>query len=408
MDSKPPTTFKSSSKFILRAVLIFTVFVIGFYMGESSAPSLYKVQGVKNTVGQIKNVDFNIFWDAWRELENKYVGRKEIDRQKMVYGAVEGMVKAAGDPYTSFFTPEESKMLEDDISGSFSGIGAEIGFKKGALTIIAPLKGSPAQNAGLFSGDRILKIDDTFTQDLSLEEAVRKIRGEKGTEVALTIFREGFSEAKEFKIKRDIIKIPIVDWEKKGGDIAYIKIYSFIGDIDAEFRKTAREIIASGAKKIILDLRDNPGGFLDSAIEMASYFTPKGELVAIEDFGNGAERNEFRSEGYRYFDKTPVVVLINEGSASASEILAGALKDARNITLVGQKTFGKGSVQEVINLPQNTSLKVTVARWLTPSGKSIQDAGIEPDIAVEMTAEDKDQNKDPQLDKALEIIKHGT
>ena len=161
----------------------------------------------------------------------------------------------------------------------------------------------------------------------------------------------------------------------------------------------------SGAKKIVLDLRDNPGGFLDSAIEMASYFTPKGELVAIEDFGNGAERNEFRSEGYRYFDKTPVVVLINEGSASASEILAGALKDARNITLVGQKTFGKGSVQEVVDLPQNTSLKVTVARWLTPSGKSIQDAGIEPDIAVEMTAEDKDQNKDPQLDKALEMIK---
>lgn len=398
--------YKSLSKLVVVAAAGFAIFLAGFYLGENSVPSLYKVQGVRNADSQISEVDFNIFWDAWRQLEEKYVGRKEIDRQKMVYGAIAGMVKALGDPYTSFFTPDESKMLEDDISGSFGGIGAEIGFKKGALTVIAPLKGSPAEKAGLFSGDKILKIDDAFTQDLSLEEAVRKIRGEKGTDIALMIFREGFSEAKEFKIKRDDIKIPVVEWEKKSGDIAYIKIYNFVGDIDAEFRKAAREIIASGAKKIILDLRDNPGGFLDSAIETASYFTQKGDLVAIEDFGNGAKRNEFRSEGYRYFDKTPTVVLINEGSASASEILAGALKDARNVTLVGKKTFGKGSVQEVVDLPQNTSLKITVARWLTPSGKSIHDAGIEPDVAVEMTADDKDQGKDPQFDKALEIIKN--
>lgn len=397
--------FRNFSKFALKAVIILVIFVTGFYLGESSVPSMYKIQGVRNADTKISEVDFNIFWDAWRQLEDKYVGHKEIDRQKMVYGAVTGMVKALGDPYTSFFTPEESKMLEDDISGSFSGIGAEIGFKKGALTIIAPLKGSPAEKAGLFSGDKILKIDDVFTQDLSLEEAVRKIRGEKGTIVSLTIFREGFSEAKEFKIKRDTIKIPIVEWEKKNGDIAYIKIYNFIGDIDSEFRKTAREIIASNTKKIILDLRDNPGGFLDSAIEVASYFTQKGELVAIEDFGSGAKKNEFRSEGYRYFDKTPMVVLINGGSASASEILAGALKDARSVALVGEKTFGKGSVQEVVNMTQGTALKVTVARWLTPSGRSIQDAGIEPDVTVEMTAEDKEQGKDPQLDKAMEIIK---
>lgn len=398
-------------KFIFKSIigLLVTAFIfaIGFRAGEISVPSFYKIQGVQNAAPvAISGVDFNIFWDAWRELENKYVGRGELDKQKMVYGAVEGMVKSLRDPYTAFFSPEESKMLEEDISGSFSGIGAEIGFKKGVLTVIAPLKNSPAEKAGIFSGDKIIKIGDAFTQDLSLEEAVGKIRGKKGTAVSLAILRDGFSEAKEFKVTRDTIKIPIVEWEKKGDGIAYVKIYNFVGEVDNEFRKAAREIMASNQKKIILDLRDNPGGFLDSAIETASYFIPKGELVAMEDFGDGVKRDEFRSQGYRYFEKTPVVVLINEGSASASEILAGALKDVRNVTLVGEKTFGKGSVQEVVDLSRNTALKITVAHWLTPSGRSIQDSGIDPDVEVKMTAGDKDSGRDPQLDKATEIIKN--
>lgn len=397
-------------RFILKSILgllaVFFIFTVGFYVGGKATPSFYKISSVQNMNQPSGNVDFNIFWDAWRQLEEKYVGRNDLDRQKMVYGAISGMVKSLGDPHTAFFTPDQSKMLEDDISGSFGGIGAEIGFKKGVLAVIAPLKGSPAEQAGILSGDKILKINDEFTQDLSLEEAVGKIRGERGTTVTLTILRDGLPEAKEYKIKRDIIKVPIIEWEKKSNGVAYIKIDNFVGEVDADFQKAAREIKASGAKKIILDLRDNPGGFLDSAIETASYFIPEGELVATEDFGNGAKKVESRSRGYRYFEKTPMVVLVNEGSASASEILAGALKDSRNITIVGKKTFGKGSVQEVVDLAQGAELKVTVARWLTPSGKSIQDAGIEPDIAIEMTADDKDKDKDPQLDKAMEIIKN--
>lgn len=395
---------KRASTIILSLFVVFCAYLFGFYAGESSVPSEYRVQGVANTKPAVENVDFSIFWDAWRAIEEKYVGRKDIDRQKMVYGAVEGMVASLEDPYTAFFQPDRSKLLEGDISGEFSGIGAEIGFQKGVLTVIAPLKDSPAEQSGLLAGDKIVKIDDAFTVDMTLEEAVSNIRGEKGSTVTLTVFRDGFEEEREFKIVRDVIRVPLLDWKQKGDGIVHFELYNFIGDIDAEFQRAARAILASGAKKIILDLRGNPGGFLDSAISVSSYFLGRGEMIVQEDFGNG-ERNEFRSKGYPYFQKVPVVVLIDGGSASASEIVAGALKDARNATLVGEKTFGKGSVQEVADLPHETLLKITVAKWLTPSGRSIQDQGIEPDIKVELTAQDKEAGKDPQLDKALEVIR---
>ena len=394
---------KSVLKFLGSFLVVFLAYSAGFYSGEGSVPSLYKVSGVANTGQKTADVDFNIFWDAWRELEQKYVDRGLLDRQKMVYGAVEGMVRSTGDPYTSFFTPEEAKLLNEDISGNFSGIGAEIGFKKGILTVITPLKNSPAERAGIMTGDKILKIDDTITADLSIEEAVRQIRGEEGTTVTLGIFREGFAETKLIPIKREVIDVPVVAWEKKG-DVAYIELYSFVGNIDEAFLRTARQVVAGGAKKIVLDMRNNPGGYLDSAVEVASYFIDQGDIVVTEDFGNGAKKNEYRSKGYRYFQKMPVVVLVNDGSASASEIVAGALKDNRGATLVGEKTFGKGSVQEVQSLAGDTVLKITVAKWLTPSGKSIQDQGIEPDVKVEMSVEEKEAGKDPQLDKAMEII----
>ncbi len=392
-------------KFIGSFLIVFVAYSVGFYSGESSVPSQYKVSGVTNAEQKISDVDFNIFWDAWRELERKFVDRGQLDRQKMVYGAVEGMVKASGDPYTSFFNPQEAKLLNEDISGNFSGIGAEIGFKKSVLTVITPLKNSPAEKAGILTGDRIVKIDDTLSADLSLEEAVRMIRGKEGTTVILGIFRDGFTEAKFVTITRAIIDVPVVKWEKRG-DVAYIELYSFVGAIDEAFLKAARQIIASGAKKIVLDMRNNPGGYLDSAVEVASYFTAQGDIVVSEDFGNGIKKNEYRSKGYRYFQSMPIVVLVNDGSASASEIVAGALKDNRGATLVGEKTFGKGSVQEVDSLAGDTLLKITVAKWLTPSGKSIQDQGIEPDVKIIMTNEDRDAGKDPQLDKAMEIIKN--
>ncbi len=398
--------FKRIIKFAGAAFIVLVAYFFGFYAGENSVPSLYKVQGVTNTQARIDNVDFNIFWDAWKAATDKYVDRKMIDPQKMVYGAIEGMVASLGDPYTSFFTPEQSQMLEDDINGSFSGIGAEIGFKKGILTVIAPLKDSPAERTGLRAGDKIVKINDGFTGELSLEEAVTKIRGERGTQVVLNIIREGFTEPRDFTITRDTIRVPLVTMRMEQGNIAYIQLFNFLGDVDQEFQKVARQALGQGAKKVVLDLRNNAGGFLDSAIETASFFIPEGEVVAIEDFGNnGKQRNEFRSNGYRYFQNMPVVVLIDGGSASAAEIVAGALKDTRNVPLVGEKTFGKGSVQEVLDLANNTSIKITVAKWLTPSGASIHEQGIEPTVKVEMTAQDREDGNDPQLAKALEIAR---
>lgn len=397
--------FKSAVKIIAGFVIVFFVYSFGFYNGQKSLPAVEKISGISGKESKAANANFDVFWETWKTLEDKYVGRQKLDRQEMVYEAVKGLVKSTSDPYSAFFTPEESKMLEEDISGSFSGIGAEIGFKKGVLTIIAPLKNSPAQNAGILAGDQILKIDEMSTQDMTLEEAVSRIRGEKGTTAALSIFREGFSEAKEFKIVRDVIKIPTIEWEKKN-DIAYIKLYNFIGNIEREFRQTAVQTTKTKPKGIIVDVRNNPGGFLEAAIDIASYFMPQGGIVAIEDFGNGKGRNEFRSKGYKFFEDLPVVILINNGSASASEILAGALKGRERTKLVGETTFGKGSVQEVINLSNGTSLKVSVARWLTPAGQSIQDAGIEPDVKIEMKADDLEKGEDPQLDKAMEIIKN--
>ncbi len=400
--------FKRILKFAGAASMIFVAYFLGFYAGENSVPSLNKVQGVinKDSPAGVR-ADFNIFWDAWKTATDKYVDRKTIDPQKMVYGAVEGMVASLGDPYTSFFTPDQSKMLEDDINGSFSGIGAEIGFKNGVLTIIAPLKNSPAQKAGLRAGDRIGKINDVFTGALSLEEAVLKIRGERGTEVTLNIMRDEFEEPRDFIIVRDIIRVPLVELRMEQGDVAYIQLFNFLGNVDQEFQMIARQALARGAKKVVLDLRNNAGGFLDSAIETASFFIPEGEVVAIEDFGNNSkQRNEFRSNGYRYFQTMPVVVLIDGGSASAAEIVAGALRDARNITLVGEKTFGKGSVQEVVDLESGTSIKITVAKWLTPLGASIHEQGIEPTIKVEMTPKDREEGNDPQLAKALEIARN--
>ena len=394
---------KYAIKLIGSLFIIFIAYVMGFASGQTQIPSSARIQGVANMQYATDDADFSIFWDAWDQLEEKFVNRGNLDRQKMIYGAIEGMVKSAGDPYTAFFPPDDAKLLSEDIDGNFSGIGAEIGFKKDILTVIAPLKDSPAERAGILTGDRILKIDATSTDSLTLEEAVRMIRGEEGTQVKLTIFRDGFSEAKTLSITRDIINVPSVSW-KKEGDVAYIQLYGFVGNIDEEFKKAARQIVASGAKKIVLDVRNNPGGYLDSAVETASYFIPQGDLVVSESFGNGKQGNEYRSKGYRYFQKMPVVVLMNDGSASASEILAGALKDNRNATLVGQKSFGKGSVQEVASLSNDTILKITVAKWLTPSGKSIQDHGIEPDVEVKITQEDRDAGKDPQLDKAMEII----
>ncbi len=389
--------------------LILAGFYAGFWYGKNSQPSIERVTGVMNLEqGKPQNIDFSLFWDAWARLQDKFVNRSSLDYQKMVYGAIDGMLKSLSDPYTVFMTPQENKDFSQALQGNFEGIGAEIGIRKDILTVISPLENSPAKKAGLMAGDKILKIDDKITADLAVEEAVSLIRGTKGTQVTLTIARDSWSQAQEIKITRDVINIPIAKLEIKevdGKSIAYLALYHFTENSVTEFKRAAQQILTSPAKGIILDLRDNPGGYLESAVEIASWFLPEDILVVTEDYGNG-KKIEHRSEGINKFGSYPVAILINQGSASASEILAGALRDnIPTVKLVGEKSFGKGSVQELSEMRQGTSLKITVAKWLTPSGHSIADAGLEPDFKVELTKEEIDNNRDPQLDKALELLK---
>lgn len=390
---------------ILALLVVGAGFGLGMYVGYSQQPAIEKVTSLYNKeTAKPAEVDFSSFWKAWSIIEEKYVGNDTLDREKMVYGAISGMVKALDDPYTVFFPPVEHELFESEIEGQFGGIGAEIGMRKGILTIIAPLSGSPAAAAGLIAGDKILQIDDTATADLLLDEAVRRIRGDTGTIVKLTILREKEDEPRIVEIMRDIIHIPILEMEKHGGDIFIVHLYNFSEQSPLEFRRALEEMARSGANKLILDLRNNPGGFLEAAVDIASWFLESGNVVAREQFGDGSEMTH-RSRGYNALYNTPTVILINNGSASASEILAGALRDHKDIQLIGTKTFGKGSVQELVGVTENTSLKVTIARWLTPSGISLSDNGLEPDVVVEISSQDREELRDPQLDKALEIIR---
>ncbi|MDI6603418.1 MAG: S41 family peptidase [Patescibacteria group bacterium] len=376
------------------AIFILGSLGLGFYFGK-----------LQCQVCPPEEIDFSLFWEAYHKLQKKFVDKEKFDIQKIIYGAISGMVQSLQDPYTIFLSPEETKRFIEDTKGFFEGVGMEIGIRKGQLQVIAPLEGTPAQRAGLRAGDKIMKIDNKSTVDMTIEEAVNLIRGPKGTEVTLTIFREGWEKTREFKITRAIIEIPSLKWEIKDNDIAYLKLYQFTEKADVDFKTASFEILNSSAKKIILDLRNNPGGYLEVAQAISGWFLEKGQIVTIEDFGEGKEQKKYLAEGPSRLLEYPLVVLINEGSASGSEILAGALRDNRGIILIGEKTFGKGSVQELEKLREGSSLKITVARWLTPKGELITDKGLEPDIKVEMTEEDYEKERDPQLDKAIEIIK---
>jgi len=397
---------KRFSKVIIIAVLLIASAFFGFYAGQQEGEKKAINQFFSKGAGEdVSNLDFTLFWETWQTLKEKFIDKTKFDNQKMLYGAISGVVSSLEDPYTVFMNPEESKKFLEDVSGKFEGVGMEIGQKKGQLKIISPLEGTPAQKAGLRAGDKIVKIDDVFANELTVDEAVSKIRGDKGTEVTLTIFREDWNDTKEFKIVRDVIMVPSLKWEIKDNDIAYIRLYQFSEKAGYDFKKSSLEILGSPAKKIILDLRNNPGGYLEISKDIASFFLEKGSLVAIEDFGGKSESKKYIADGNDIFSGFPIVVLINQGSASASEILAGALRDDREIKLIGETSFGKGSVQEIKNLNDGSSLKVTVAKWLTPKGQSISDHGLVPDVEVEITDEDYQNDKDPQLDKALEILK---
>jgi len=349
------------------------------------------------------DVDFNLFWNVWDLLKKEYVDPGKLDDKTMFYGALRGLVESAGDPYTVFMEPKLAQEFQSDLAGTFEGIGAEIGKKSEIITIIAPLADMPAEKAGLKSGDKIYAIDGVSTAGLAVDEAVSKIRGQKGTEVTLTIFREGFSQPKDYKIIRQVILVKSVRTELRDDGIFVITITNFNDDTSDLFKQAAQQALEKNPKGVILDLRNNPGGYLETAIDVASEWIDAG-VVVTEQF-NTEKKNEYLKRGRTRLKDFPTVVLVNQGSASASEIVSGALKDYGKAMIVGMKTFGKGSVQTLEDLKDGSSVKITVAKWLTPKGNNINEQGIEPDVKVDLTVEDYDKNSDPQLEKAVEILK---
>lgn len=390
-------------------LLILSSFIVGLYVGrsnksnESASDDNNQILNGKNS-DQSSQVDFSLFWDVWNIVEQDFV--KDKDYQKMLYGSINGMLKSLDDPYTAFMDPEMSDEFEEEIEGTFDGIGAEIGIKNELLTIIAPLQSSPAEKAGIKAKDIVLKIDDEETFDMTLIEAVSKIRGEKGSKVKLLISRDEFDEPKEFEIVRDQIEVDSVDYEiinKDEKKYAHLEILYFGEDTAKEFEDAVTDILTMSIDGVILDVRNNTGGYLESSIKVSSEFLPRGDVVVYESFANG-DKNEFKAKNGSRLQNLPVVMLINEGSASASEILAGALRDNRGTKLIGKTTFGKGSVQELKKFKDGSSMRISIAEWLTPSQKNINGEGLQPDIDVELTDEDYNNDKDPQLDKALEEI----
>ncbi|OHA92086.1 MAG: hypothetical protein A3J09_01150 [Candidatus Zambryskibacteria bacterium RIFCSPLOWO2_02_FULL_51_21] len=400
---------KHAAILALGAVIAVAFYSAGYRAGENRISGA--VANIENAQpAEINNIDFSPFWKAWNTINEKYVpasttGKAISDKDKL-YGAIGGLAASLKDPYTVFFPPVESELFQSDIRGNFEGVGMEVLAQEGAITVIAPLKDSPAMRAGMLAGDRIIKIDGKETSGMTTEDAVQLIRGPGGTAVTVTVFRQGVKQPFDVQLVRDVINIPVINTSAFPGGVFVIELYSFSEQSPALFRQALREFVMSGDKKLILDLRGNPGGYLEAAIDMASWFLPSSKVVVREDFGGRQPERSYRSRGYDIFkDNLKFVILIDKGSASASEILAGALKEHGKAVLVGETTFGKGSVQELVDITSDTSLKVTVARWLTPNGLSISEKGIEPDYKVVRTPADAQAGRDPQMDKALEILK---
>ena len=407
MRQSSPMNLKDISKKIGIAGVTAFVVALGFFAGLYVNAEKFTI----NLGGASKSsptLDLDLFWKAYSILNDKYVptatSSAAISDQDKLYGAIKGLAESYGDPYTTFLNTKESKNLTSDLSGSLEGIGAILAIKDGKLTAISIIKGSPAENGSLLGGDRIQKIDGDSTQAMDIETAVNKIRGKKGTAVSLTIERDNVGAPFIIRIVRDTITAPVVEGKLYSGGVFVIKVASFTSNLSDLFRNALRDYRNSGATRLIIDLRNNTGGYLDAAVDMASWFLPTGKVIVTEDFAGKQDPIIYRSRGYDLFaPKQRVVILVNEYSASASEIFAGALHDSAEAILVGEKTFGKGSVQELVPLTEDTMLKITIARWLTPAGISISHNGITPDFVVGLNIDDIKAGKDPQLDKALEV-----
>lgn len=409
----PRRRFSKTIWTIVAVAVIGLAFGSGYFFGGRSTGSSVGdvfsglVTGKPDRLSNGQDVDFKLFWDVWDIVKKEYVDTDKLTEKKLFYGALEGIVNATDDPYSVFLNPEEATEFEQDLAGTFEGIGAEIGFRNEILTIMAPIEDMPAMKAGVRAGDQIYQINGESTVNFSLEEAIKKIRGPKGTSVTLSLLREKESKPIDISIVRDtvIVKSIKTTWREED-QIYIIKVYNFNDDTKRLFNQAVNEALQKKAKGVVLDLRNNPGGYLETSVAMASAWIPEGSIV-VEQFGDN--RNiEHSALGNAPLVDMPTVVLVNQGSASASEIVAGALKDYDKATLVGEKTFGKGSVQVLRNLSDGSVIKVTTAKWLMPKGAYIHEIGIEPDIVIERTTEDRAANKDPQLDRALEELRKPT
>ena len=383
---------------------------IGFRLGQNG-PGLVSFSATvsRNQTVSKQNLDLGLFWQVWDKLYQSYLIKGDLKPEQMIYGAIKGMTAALGDPYTVFLPPQANKESKAELDGAFEGVGIELGFKDGQLAVMAPLEGMPAKAAGVRAGDLILHIKDDAkeidqdTQGLSLPEAVRLIRGDKGTSVELTLFHEGSAEPQKLTIKRDTIVVKSVELEWVGDQdkVAHIKLTRFGGRTEAEWAAAVKEVVKRQPKGIILDLRNNPGGYLQGAVDLAGEFLPVGKLVVKQADSQGKVETYSVDRSGQLL--TPIlVVLVNEGSASSSEILAGALKDNNRAKLVGEKTFGKGTVQEALDLGEEAGLHVTTAKWLLPSGLWVNDTkGLTPDVEVK---DDPETTADEQLVKAIEAL----
>lgn len=405
-----------------RAVITFLVvgIVVGLVIGKlwtkaeaSYAPAQHigssTTTGFVIGIGQLpppeiatQDVEFKLFWDAWSIIKDRYYQQPVTDKT-LFYGAMKGMTEAMGDPYTDFFEPKGAEEFQQALSGKFYGIGAEIGIKDDIITVVAPLPDTPADKAGLKAGDLIAKINGNDTKGFSVEQAVSMIRGDKGTKVTLTLFRPSTKKTFDVDIIRDEIQVKSVSLKwVDGKKIAIITVTNFNADTKDNFDKAVDDAVRGDAKGVILDLRNDPGGFLDTAVYMAGEWV--GDNIVVKERKQGQIFEELRGTGKKRLAGIPTVVLVNGGSASASEIVTGALQDYKVATVVGTKTFGKGSVQDYVNLKDGSAIKITIAEWLTPNERTINKTGLQPDVTIDLTNDDYEKQRDPQLDRAVGIL----
>jgi carboxyl-terminal processing protease len=393
---------------ILVSLLVVVAGFSGYWLGthevqiKLSQGKSFKVE--RKIPENRQNIDFSLFWEVWDRLEESYLDRKNLDSSKMILGAIQGMVASLGDPYTVFLKPPENQEVKEDLNGSFEGVGIQLGYKEAQLAVIAPLPGTPAKAAGVKAGDLILKINDEATTDLSADEAAKKIRGPKGTKVKLTLLTVGDKEPHEVELTRETIIVASVEVEfqsSRNQEIAHLKLLKFGDRTSEEWNKAVDEIINHQPKVagVVLDLRNNPGGYLTGSVFIASEFLEKGTVVQ-QEYADGTKETYSVDRRGKLLTQ-PLVVLINEGSASASEIVAGSLRDHSRAEIVGFKSFGKGTVQEAQDLTEGAGLHVTIARWLLPSGDWIDKSGIKPQTEIK---DDANTEKDEQLEKAIEVL----